>query len=606
MTNINEKFLNALFKTPQLSGAHVSPDSKLVAWRWANIGPRADIYLAPIDGSSKPKKITDFGNNTMIFSWSSDSSSLVVGHDYDGDERFKVYQFSIETEELIPLNEDHPPYFIARSSAIHSNGIWWIFGANYDFEKKAEIEPTCIYKKNMETGEYTLLAKPEKAGWTMPQMNLEGSYVLYERHDLHPSGTQIWLINLEKNTDVEILNFGNNSKVFASWHHNSADIVFMSEEKSYRKVGIYNVLSKETRWVMDDPKRNIEEAYVAYGSNNIVINEIRNAKNNISLLDTDTLSEVAFNKDLTLFPQAKLSSGEWVCLTYRSKQPADLVIYKDGNIVRSITNLFSLVEYTPNDLTQAESYSWQSIDGLTIQGWLYRPKIKSIGTIIYVHGGPTTHSEDSCNLDIQFLVSQGFTVLDPNYRGSTGFGLDFQESIKKDGWGGKEQEDILSGIKSLIKDDIAESGKIGITGTSYGGYSSWHAITHFPIEYIIASAPICGMTDLVVDYNTTRPDLRNYSEEMLGGSPEQNPQKYFDASPINFIKNIKGKLLIIQGAKDPNVTPENVKMVEKALIQHDIQYEKLIFDNEGHGISKPENRKVLLSRLVEFFHSAFK
>jgi dipeptidyl aminopeptidase/acylaminoacyl peptidase len=144
-----------------------------------------------------------------------------------------------------------------------------------------------------------------------------------------------------------------------------------------------------------------------------------------------------------------------------------------------------------------------------------------------------------------------------------------------------------------------------MTGTSYGGYSSWHGITHFPPEYLKAAAPICGMTDLVVDYETTRPDMRVYSEEMMGGSPSQVPELYKERSPINFISNIKGELLIIQGARDPNVTPENVNAVEKELKKNNIKYEKLVFENEGHGISKPENEKILYKKIADFFESAF-
>ncbi len=101
--------------------------------------------------------------------------------------------------------------------------------------------------------------------------------------------------------------------------------------------------------------------------------------------------------------------------------------------------------------------------------------------------------------------------------------MTFREAIKQDGWGGREQEDIRAGIKALIAAGIAEPGKVGVTGTSYGGYSAWCAITRFPPELVAAAAPICGMTDLVVDYETTRPDLRPYSEEMMGGSPDRGP-----------------------------------------------------------------------------------
>jgi dipeptidyl aminopeptidase/acylaminoacyl peptidase len=242
---------------------------------------------------------------------------------------------------------------------------------------------------------------------------------------------------------------------------------------------------------------------------------------------------------------------------------------------------------------------------MEIQGWLYRPRGEAKGTIVYVHGGPTSHSEDRVSAEVQYYVSQGFNVLDPNYRGSTGFSLPFREAIKEDGWGGREQDDIRTGIEALIEAGIAERGKVGMTGTSYGGYSSWCGITHFPTDVLAASAPVCGMTDLVVDYHTTRPDLRPYSEEMLGGSPDQVPDRYRERSPINFVQNIKGKLLIVQGLQDPNVTPENVSAVETALKDAGIEYDLLGFEDEGHGIYKPQNQRVLYPRLAQFFEEAF-
>jgi dipeptidyl aminopeptidase/acylaminoacyl peptidase len=130
-------------------------------------------------------------------------------------------------------------------------------------------------------------------------------------------------------------------------------------------------------------------------------------------------------------------------------------------------------------------------------------------------------------------------------------------------------------------------------------------VTRWPRELLAAAAPICGMTDLVIDYTSTRPDLRPYSEEMLGGSPEQVPGRYRERSPIHFVDRIEAALLIVQGMNDPNVTPENLHSVETALKAASVPYETLLFDDEGHGIRKPRNLKILYERLITFFGSAF-
>jgi len=589
-------------------GATVSPDLKWMAWVWANVGPNADVYVAPADqpGSlpANPRKLTDFNQRTSIISWTEDSKHIVVNHDYDGDERFRLYKVDVITGESVPLTEEHPQFFI-RSGKITPDGKYLIYGANYDFVTKLEIEPTVLYRQDLSTGERVALARPNKPSFLWPELNKQGTHIIYQRNDRHAKGEQIWMVDTAGGDDGEILNFGDSAKVSASWHPNGQDVIFISEAGTYRKVGIFNNKNSSIRWLLDDPSRNIEAAYVPEGSDKLVVIEIKDAKNIVSLLDILTLQEVSFSNLQTAVPLAQMADGNWISTYYNSRQPDDLIIHGANKIIKSITNVYANTDYSSDDLVQAENYHWDSVDGLRIQGWLYRTKAKPIGTVVLVHGGPSSHSRDEWAMDIQYFVSQGFNVLDPNYRGSTGFGLCFEEAIKKDGWGAKEQDDIVEGIKSLIKDGIAENGKVGITGTSYGGYSAWFAITHYPREYIAASIPICGMTDLVVDYETTRPDLRGYSEEMMGGSPEEVPERYFNGSPIHFVKNIQGKVLIVQGARDPNVSPENVRTIEEALQKENIQYEKLIFENEGHGISRPENKKTLLLKSLRFFKEAF-
>jgi dipeptidyl aminopeptidase/acylaminoacyl peptidase len=112
------------------------------------------------------------------------------------------------------------------------------------------------------------------------------------------------------------------------------------------------------------------------------------------------------------------------------------------------------------------------------------------------------------------------------------------------------------------------------------------------------------MTDLVIDYETTRPDLRPYSEEMMGGTPAEVPERYRERSPIHFVEQIRGALLIVQGAQDPNVTPKNVHQVRVRLDAAGVPYELLEFADEGHGIHRPANQAVLYRRLADFFERA--
>lgn len=604
-----DEFLEALLSLPALYGPRISWDGKWAAWTWFQAGPAADVYAALTDGSAPPIRLTETLQNTLLVSWTPDSMSVLVSQDRDGDQRAQLFRVDLSQPAVMhPLTEPSPNYFL-RGGQLHPNGRWLVYAANFDVATGQEIEPTWLYRHDLESGVRKPLARPKRGCYYEPELNEQGTHVLYNRNDLHPAGYQVWLVDIEGREDREILNFGPEKKVHASWFPDGQRVLVLADTETHQRVGVWDGESGKLRWVLDDPTRNIEAAYVPHGSEQAVIVEVRDAGILPSLLNVETEEEIHLREvSGNLIPLAPVGEREWVGEYYSSRQPADLVRFSLADLrpesFASVTRVWERTTLCADDLASPEDFRWQSVESLEIQGWLYRSRRKAKGTIAYIHGGPTAHSEDVINPQIQFFVRQGFNVLDPNYRGSTGFGRAFREAIKSDGWGGREQEDIRTGIEALIATGIAKPGKVAVTGTSYGGYSSWCAITRFPAEIAAAAAPICGMTDLVVDYESTRPDLRSGSEEMMGGSPDQVPDRYWERSPINFLTNIKGRLLIVQGLQDPNVTPENVQVARAALDQEGIGYQLLAFEDEGHGIVRPENQKILYPRLARFFEEA--
>jgi poly(3-hydroxybutyrate) depolymerase len=605
-----EQYLDAILTLPRAYGVYVSPDGKWVAWSWIGAHPQVEVYCAPTDGSHAPVRLTDTPENTFLVAWTPDSQAVLVSEDKDGNERSRLFCVDIdEPLTMVPLTEENPNYYL-RGGALHPNEKWLVYGANANLATGEEIEPVWVYRHDLETGERRPLAKPLKGGFTYPRLNHTGTHILYNRLDLDPAGNQEWLVDIEGTDDREILNFGAHVKTFSTWFPDGQRVLFGTETPTYTRLGIWDLRTRTIRWLIDDPARNIENWEAPSGTDYIVLHEQRQARIHASLLHPETGEEIHL-PDLpgNLFVLAPVGNREWIGVYSSSRQPPDVVRFSLDDVrpeaFKSISRVWERTTLTPADLTAAEDFRWKSVDGLEIHGWLYRPQGEARGTVVYIHGGPTAHSSDAINGQIQFFVREGFNVLDPNYRGSTGYNIAFRESIKEDGWGGREQDDIRAGIEALIAAGIAQPGKVGITGTSYGGYSSWHAITHFPREVLAASAPVCGMTDLVVDYQTTRPDLRPYSEEMLGGTPDTVPQKYFERSPVNFVQHIKGELMIIQGMQDPNVTPQNVTTVTNALRDTGVEYQLLAFEDEGHGIIRQKNQKTLFVALRDFFGQAF-
>ncbi|MBN2500697.1 MAG: S9 family peptidase [Anaerolineales bacterium] len=607
-------YLEQLLNLPDVVTAKLSPDGRWVAFVWYHVHENFDVFVVPSDGSAAPVALTHTPEWTWLVDWTPDSKAVIVQQDHDRDERVMLFKVEIDQpEHMQPLTEDRPDYFL-RGGNLHPDGKTLFYGANYDFEGNAPVEPTYIYRHDLESGERQVIARPKAPAYTVPKLSPDGMYVLYARKDRHPSGRQFHLVDVNGEDDREILHLGDEYKISARWLPDSEHILVISDStdgqlQEHISIGLYHWPSDELRWLVDDPARTVEGAWVS-PDGLIVVNEVRDTVHVSTFIDITTDLEMPFPRlPGNLVPLGRTADGAWVGFYYAANRPVELVRFdldatQPADLV-SLTNVWQHTDLKPEQLAAAEDFRWQSVDGMQVQGWLYRADPNPKKAVVYIHGGPTSHSENKLNASIQYFVSQGFNVLDVNYRGSTGFGLAFRERIKEDGWGGREQDDIATGAQALIAAGLAEPGKVGVTGTSYGGYSSWCQITHTPADVVGAAVPICGMTDLVVDYHTTRPDLRPYSEEMIGGTPEAIPEKYHERSPINFVEHIKGKLLIVQGAQDPNVTPENMREVVKRLTLHDIPYDLLVFDDEGHGIYRPQNQAALYRRMADFFNEAF-
>jgi dipeptidyl aminopeptidase/acylaminoacyl peptidase len=608
-----DTFLHQLMTLPTVLEGKLSPDKSWVAFTWYRMHENIDVFLVPSDGSQSPIPLTHTPEATELVSWSPDSLAVIVSEDHDGDEFARLYRVDIAKPLVMqPLTEDRPPFFI-RGGMLHSNGKYLFYGANYDFKTGKLIQPTWIYRHDLSSGERVPISRPSIPNWSVPELNRPGTHLIYPRRDLHPSGRQYWLVDVDGKEDKEILNFGEQMKVSADWHPDGEHILFLSEStgkglQDHFSLGVYHWPTQSVHWLIDDPRRVIESEWVTRDGL-VVIDEMKDTNHLTTFMDIKTGQETSFPRlPGNLLPIGQAPDGTWIAIYYSATAPAELVRLppqaKSQDDLSSLTRVWEHSRLTPRQLFPAEDFRWKSTDSLKIQGWLYRAQKNQNKAIIYIHGGPTWHSENRLNPQIQYYCSSGFNVLDVNYRGSTGFGLKYRNAIKEDGWGGREQVDIATGAQALIQAGLAESGKIGVTGTSYGGYCAWYLITHYPLELIGAAAPICGMTDLVVDYNTTRPDLRPLSEEMMGGRPDQVPERYSEGSPINFVQDIRGKLLIIQGALDPNVSPENVHQVRECLEAHRIPYKLLVFEDEGHGIQKPANQEVLYAKLADFFEQA--
>ena len=610
--------------------AKLSPDGKRLAWSWSGLGDACDVYVAPTDAGTPPLRLTESKDHVLLRGWSPDSRLILAGRDRGGDEREQLLLLDpAKPFEIVPLTSETPDFFL-YGGVLHPNGKWLFYCAQFDPHDAQGRSGACILRQDLATGEIRTIARMRQGEGTGPLLSPDGNYLLYHRRDKHPAGSQVFLVDVEGTADRPLLDLGDRVPIRAQWLGDGNKVLVQAQTETHERVGVIDFIDKQmpvdvrtitgeqvaTRdmaggtipWPIDDSAWQVETVVPSDDGREIMIVEGRDSRTKLTLLrlaDGTRIPVECGNGDL--LPVAAMTDGGWIGAVSRTDGPTEFVRFDPAGTAPwlYLSDARSRVPAEASPAAKGESIHWHSADGLEVQGWLYRPRCESRGLVVWVHGGPNLHSGNEIDTLAQCMVAAGYTMLDPNYRGSTGFGVPFREAIKEDGWGGREQEDIRTGIEHLIAIGEAKRGRIGITGLSYGGYSSWYAVTKFP-DLIAAAAPICGMTDLAIDYEETHlPHGRLYSEEMMGGKPAEQAQRYFERSPVNHIRNIRGKLLIVHGLRDPNVSPRNTEIACAALKQAGIPFELLTFDDEGHGVWRTANRRILFERLLRLFGEAF-
>lgn len=277
-----------------------------------------------------------------------------------------------------------------------------------------------------------------------------------------------------------------------------------------------------------------------------------------------------------------------------SHDDGPVVYYAYDRKTRKATRLFS---HRPEleDLTLAEMkpVSWKARDGLEIHGYLtLPPKVepKALPAVVYVHGGPWARDSWGFDPTAQWLANRGYAVLQPNYRGSTGYGKSYINAADKE-WGGKMQDDITDGTRWLIDQGIADPERICIMGGSYGGYATLMGLVREPDLYA-CGVDIVGVANLFTWMKTIPPYWRPFVHVLYQrvGHPEKDKELLEQRSPVFQVDKIKAPLLIGQGANDPRVPKAESTQIRDALRNAGKTVEYIEFPDEGHGFARPENR----------------
>jgi dipeptidyl aminopeptidase/acylaminoacyl peptidase len=249
---------------------------------------------------------------------------------------------------------------------------------------------------------------------------------------------------------------------------------------------------------------------------------------------------------------------------------------------------------------------WKSKDGRPIQGTLILPVGYQSGTkvplLLNIHGGPagtwmeTFNGRPSPYVAAAF-AAQGYAILRPNPRGSSGYGFEFRAANIAD-WGGKDYEDLMAGVDAMIAQGIADPGQLGVMGWSYGGFMSSWVITQ--TDRFKAAAIGAPVTDLW-SFNGTA-DIPSFLPSYFNGEAWEQFEGYRKHSPITFAKNVKTPALMLHGEKDLRVPISQGQEFYRALRTFGVPVKMVTYPRQGHGVTEPKLLLDVMNRHLEWMN----
>jgi len=583
---MSAELIEKIARIPQFFMPNLNHSKDKVAFFW-DITGRVELYV--MDLQTKEYKQISNGEVPRAlragFVWTRDNKNIIFAKDKDGNEKHDLYMINLETKETKQLTET--PTFQEQVAHTSPDGKKLLFLStrngqrnlfSYDFE-------------NQEIQELTNYPRPIFGAFWSPT----NDYIVFGYNDsqnLHNG--DIWIMDVDGSNQRKLLSLKDGSRDgVTDISKDGKKLAITSDFEGNSKAGIYNLETKEIKWFGDSSSEEYSGKISDDGSFLVCA---RNSKATVS----PVIYNIESGKEKSLeFPPgivagtAVTKNDEFLVLTLNSSiNPSRLIKYdlNSHNIDELIP--IELGNLDPDFFVTDEYVEYPSTDGLTIGAILYKPKKIKLGeklpVLVEIHGGPTGQYYRNFSMFDQILVNNGFIIFKPNFRGSTGYGRKFQDMNIED-IGGGDLEDIISGVDYLKTLNFVDKNRIGIFGTSYGGYMTFWATVKKP-EIWKAGAASVGITDWKLLYDESMPHFKHYLH-MLFGELDKNESLYIERSPINFVENLEAPLLIIHGTHDPRCPITQARVYRDKLLElgwkegteGEKTFEYREFTDIGHG-----------------------
>jgi len=594
--------IEKLYMTRQIGRPTWSPDGKSIAFV-SNMSGRNNLWLVPAEGGW-PVQLTVSDQRQAAPTWSPDGKWIAYQSDYDGDELWDIFLVSPKSGKVVNLTGTRT---IAETNPTWSpDGRYLAYLVKPRTSAAREID---VYDMVMREVKHITTGTPQDKGNSHPIWSKDGKYIVYTQEQAKGTDSNIFIAEVAAGTS-SLLTPHEGEQLYSAndISPDGSRVLFTSNAANgYENVGLIEIATKKLSWLTQDKweirggefspdgKRITFTANVD-GNEDIYLHELATGKTGVLSipkgLNEPAGGHYAFSND-----------GSRLLYYHNGPTaPGDLWVYTlaTGESHQVTHSLVAGVR--SEDMVEPYLVHYPSRDGKwTISGFLYVPfnmaRNGQNAAIVYIHGGPKSQSMNSFNRFVQYAVNQGYMVLAPNYRGSTGYGKEFEQANLFD-MGGGDLQDVLAGVDWIKQTGHLDPKKIAVMGGSYGGYLSMMAVTKEP-EIWAAGVPIVPFVNWFTEIENEDPVLQQ-SDLATMGDLVKNKALYADRSPINFIDQVKAPLLLLAGGHDPRCPKEETQQVVEAIKKRGGTVESKIYENEGHGFARVENQIDAYKRVADF------
>ena len=584
-----------LFGNPEKAQPRLSPDGKRLAYL-APVNGVLNVWVgpvgSPVGGEDYHPVTQDRMRGIRIYFWAEDNEHIVYLQDVGGNEDWRIHATNPNTQET----RDLTPFEEVQAQLLASNKHFpdtLLVGLN-----KEDPQLHDIYRLSISSGDLDLVAKNpgNVASWVADRdFRVRGAVAAT------PEGGFDLLFRGTESADWRTL---------VSWGPedalNSAPIGFSKDgEKMYlldsRDANTTQLVSLDLasgvlEVLAGDERYDVGDVLVNPDTYEVEAVAIEKARTEWIVLDESVREDFETIE--------KLSRGDFA-VTSRDRADESWLVaftvddrgasyYSYDRTKREGVHLFDarpdLAQYT---LARMEPLSFTSRDGLTMEGYLTLPPgagREGLPMVLNVHGGPWARDGWGYHPEAQWLANRGYACLQVNYRGSTGYGKGFLNAGNKE-WGAKMHDDLVDAVEWAIGESVADPERVAIYGGSYGGYAALAGATFTP-ELFRCAVDIVGPSNLITLINSIPPYwstfLATFYERV--GNPESEEEFLKSRSPLFSVERIQIPMLIAQGANDPRVKQAESEQIVAAMKEKGIDHEYLLFEDEGHGFARPENR----------------